>query len=128
MHELPAAEYEMDVPRVSASTASLRRRRAVGTGRWHVICSIVQRRWRKTRRSRGHVDIQELPMNLDTIKGQWKQLKGEAKIRWGKLTDDELDQIEGNADKLAGLLQQKYGYARDEARREVDDLFRSYSD
>jgi uncharacterized protein YjbJ (UPF0337 family) len=66
-------------------------------------------------------------MNLDTIQGQWKQLKGEAKIRWGRLTDDELDQIEGNAEKLAGLVQERYGYARDRAQREVDDFLRPYA-
>lgn len=46
-------------------------------------------------------------MNADVLKGQWKQLKGEVKRQWGKLTDDEIDQLEGNAEKLSGLLQER---------------------
>lgn len=59
-------------------------------------------------------------MNADVLKGKWLQLKGEARRQWGKLTDDDLDQIEGNAEKMVGKLQERYGYARDEAQREVD--------
>ncbi len=59
-------------------------------------------------------------MNLDVLKGKWKQLKGEAKTQWGKLTDDDLDQIEGNTEKLVGKVQERYGYGREEAEREVD--------
>ena len=62
-------------------------------------------------------------MNADVLKGQWHQLKGEVKSRWGKLTDDDLDQASGDAEKLVGRLQERYGYARDQARREVDDFF-----
>jgi len=58
-------------------------------------------------------------MNTDTLKGQWKQLKGEARVQWGKLTDDDFDQIEGNAEKLIGKVQERYGYDRDRAHREV---------
>lgn len=58
----------------------------------------------------------------DVLKGMWKQVRGEAKSKWGKLTDDELDQIEGERDKLLGLLQQKYGYAKIKAEEEVDEL------
>jgi uncharacterized protein YjbJ (UPF0337 family) len=59
-------------------------------------------------------------MNLDILKGKWKQLKGEAKTQWGKLTDDDLDQIEGNTEKLVGKVQERYGYGREQAEREVD--------
>ena len=59
-------------------------------------------------------------MNLDVLKGKWKQLKGEAKTQWGKLTDDDLDQIEGNTEKLVGKVQERYGYGREQAEREVD--------
>ena len=59
-------------------------------------------------------------MNTTQLKGMWHQLKGEAKVQWGKLTDDDLDQIEGNAEKLAGKLQERYGYARERAEEEVN--------
>ena len=62
-------------------------------------------------------------MNEDTIKGQWKQLKGKAKEAWGDLTDDELTRVEGNADQLAGLVQERYGRSKEEATREVNDFF-----
>jgi uncharacterized protein YjbJ (UPF0337 family) len=60
-------------------------------------------------------------MNKDIAAGKWKQLKGEVKRKWGMLTDDEIDQIDGNAEKLTGLLQERYGKTRDEAEREVRD-------
>lgn len=63
-------------------------------------------------------------MNWDIVQGKWKQLKGSVKEKWGELTDDELDQIDGNKDKLAGKLQEKYGWAKDEADKNIDDYFR----
>src|SRR5262245_52240593 len=62
-------------------------------------------------------------MNSETLKGQWKQLKGQVRKQWGKLTDDDLDQIHGDAEILAGKIQERYGRAKDEAQREVDDFF-----
>jgi uncharacterized protein YjbJ (UPF0337 family) len=59
-------------------------------------------------------------MNSDQIQGKWRQWKGEAKQQWGKLTDDELTQAEGNAEKLAGFIQERYGYAKQRAQEEVD--------
>jgi uncharacterized protein YjbJ (UPF0337 family) len=59
-------------------------------------------------------------MNRDQIEGKWKELKGEAKIQWGKLTDDDLTQIDGTKDKLVGVIQQRYGYAREQAAKEVE--------
>jgi uncharacterized protein YjbJ (UPF0337 family) len=56
----------------------------------------------------------------DMMKGRWKQMKGHVQMQWGKLTDDELDQIEGNKDILIGKLQEKYGYTKEQARMEVD--------
>ncbi len=62
-------------------------------------------------------------MNADTIKGQWKQLKGKAKQRWGDLTDDELDIVDGHRDQLVGKIQERYGHSREAAERDVDDFF-----
>jgi len=61
-------------------------------------------------------------MNRDVLEGKWKQLKGEARRQWGKLTDDELDMIAGDKDKLVGLVQERYGYAREKAAQEVDEF------
>ena len=57
-------------------------------------------------------------MNRDVLEGNWKQLRGRVKEAWGKLTDDDLDRIEGKADRLIGVLQERYGYARDRAEEE----------
>jgi uncharacterized protein YjbJ (UPF0337 family) len=57
--------------------------------------------------------------NSDQIKGEWKQQVGAAKIAWGKLTDDELLKSEGHAEKLAGLVQERYGIVRGEAEEQV---------
>ncbi|MCB9788936.1 MAG: CsbD family protein [Deltaproteobacteria bacterium] len=59
-------------------------------------------------------------MNADTFKGQWKQLKGKAKQQWGKLTDDDLKQVEGNYDRFVGTIQERYGEERDAAQKKVD--------
>jgi uncharacterized protein YjbJ (UPF0337 family) len=59
-------------------------------------------------------------MNWDQIAGNWKQVKGKVKEKWGKLTDDDLTTIGGKRDQLAGLLQQRYGYAKDRAEEELD--------
>lgn len=60
-------------------------------------------------------------MNWDRVQGNWKQFKGEARRQWGKLTDDELDQAAGDRQKLAGLIQERYGLAKDDAERQIDD-------
>ncbi len=62
--------------------------------------------------------------NRDVARGNFKQIKGKIKQQWGKLTDDEIDQMEGNADILAGKLQERYGLQRDEAERQAKE-FRS---
>ena len=61
-------------------------------------------------------------MNTDILQGKWRQLKGEARVQWGKLTDDDLDQVQGQAEKLVGLVQERYGYDRQQAEREVDSF------
>jgi uncharacterized protein YjbJ (UPF0337 family) len=61
-------------------------------------------------------------MNEDILKGKWKQIKGNVKRSWGRLTDDEMDVIEGDRDRLVGKLQEHYGYSRQEAERAVEDF------
>lgn len=58
-------------------------------------------------------------MNWDRIEGNWKQFKGKAKERWGKITDDNLDVIAGKRDQLIGMIQESYGIGKDEAERQV---------
>ena len=65
----------------------------------------------------------EVAMNEDTLKGQWMQLKGKAREQWGKLTDDDLTEIDGRREQLEGKIQQRYGYAKDQTKKEVDDWF-----
>jgi uncharacterized protein YjbJ (UPF0337 family) len=62
-------------------------------------------------------------MNEDILKGNWKQMTGKMRQWWGKLTDDELEQIAGKRDELAGLLQERYGYTKEEAHREIERRF-----
>ena len=59
-------------------------------------------------------------MNQDTLKGQWAQLKGAVREQWGKLTNDDVDQIEGKSEQLVGKIQERYGIARDEAQKQVE--------
>jgi len=59
-------------------------------------------------------------MNEDTFKGQWTQLKGRVREQWGKLTADDIDQIQGRTEQLVGKIQERYGIALDESRRQVD--------
>jgi uncharacterized protein YjbJ (UPF0337 family) len=60
-------------------------------------------------------------MNSDQMKGKWKQLKGSVKERWGKLTDDDIDVIDGQHDQLVGKIQERYGIAREVAQKQVDE-------
>jgi len=59
-------------------------------------------------------------MDADRIKGSWKQLKGDMKKEWGELTDDDLDEAEGHRDYLIGKVQERYGIAKEEARKQVE--------
>ncbi len=63
-------------------------------------------------------------MDENVLKGKWKQVRGSVKKQWGKLTDDQLDQIEGDRDKLVGKLQEEYGYSKQEAEQQVDQFLR----
>ncbi|MEQ1907396.1 MAG: CsbD family protein [Vicinamibacterales bacterium] len=66
-------------------------------------------------------------MNTDTFAGQWKQMKGDIKTKWGKLTDDDLMKAEGSYDKVLGSIQERYGYARDRAEQELTEWLESRS-
>jgi uncharacterized protein YjbJ (UPF0337 family) len=59
-------------------------------------------------------------MNQDTLKGQWTQLKGQIREQWGKLTNDDLDEVQGRSEQLVGKIQERYGVARDEAQKQVE--------
>ena len=59
-------------------------------------------------------------MNKDIFEGKWKEMRGQIKEWWGKLTDDDLEQAAGNAEQIVGLLQQKYGYTREAAEEEFN--------
>ena len=66
-------------------------------------------------------------MNWDRIQGMWKQSTGKIKEKWGKLTDDDLAQIDGRREQLVGKLQERYGWAKDQAERQIDEFAHSYS-
>lgn len=63
-------------------------------------------------------------MNWDQVEGKWLQMKGHAKEKWGQLTDDDLDKAAGRRDQLAGKIQERYGVAKEEAERQLDDWSR----
>jgi uncharacterized protein YjbJ (UPF0337 family) len=65
-----------------------------------------------------------MELNWDIIKGKWLQFKGEARKQWGKLTDDDWDQIAGDRDKLAGRLQEQYGWTREQVEEEFKRVFK----
>jgi uncharacterized protein YjbJ (UPF0337 family) len=73
-------------------------------------------------------NIEPNPMNKDILAGKWKQLRGELKTWWGSLTDDDVDRVGGEKDKLIGLLQERYGYTREQAEQEVERRLQEYSD
>jgi uncharacterized protein YjbJ (UPF0337 family) len=64
-------------------------------------------------------------MNWDEIKGKWKQFKGQAQQQWGKLTDDDLTVVDGKREELIGRIQERYGIAKDQAEKQVEDFERS---
>jgi len=70
---------------------------------------------------RFHQRGESIRMNWDQVEGKWKQFRGSAKQQWGKLTDDDLEQISGMRDKLVGKLQERYGIAKDEAQKKADE-------
>jgi uncharacterized protein YjbJ (UPF0337 family) len=73
-------------------------------------------------------NIETGSMNQDILAGKWKQMRGELKTWWGKLTDDDVDRIGGQKDKLIGLLQERYGYTREQAEQEIERRLQEYGD
>ena len=67
----------------------------------------------------GRSDYGNSPMR-DVLSGKWKQFRGSVRKEWGKLTDDQVDQINGDYDRLIGVLQENYGYTREKAMQEAD--------
>lgn len=67
-------------------------------------------------------------MNRNILQGKWKQLRGEIRQRWGELTDDDLDQVAGQGEKLAGALQERYGYTQMEAERQINEFLDEWGD
>lgn len=65
-------------------------------------------------------------MNQDILTGKWQQVRGKVKEQWGKLTDDDLTTVEGKFEKLSGLLQERYGYAREKAEDELERFYKKY--
>ena len=66
-------------------------------------------------------------MNWDIIQGKWDQIKGSVKETWGDLTDDEITQIAGNRDQMAGKLQERYGWTKTEVDEKMNDFVRRHS-
>lgn len=64
-------------------------------------------------------------MNWDQIQGNWKEMTGKVKEKWGKLTDSDLTVASGKRDQLLGVLQQRYGYAKEQAEKELDEFMTS---
>lgn len=60
--------------------------------------------------------------NADIMQGKWKQMKGQVQAKWGKITNDDLDRIDGRSEQLEGILQERYGMAREQARKEIQAL------
>jgi uncharacterized protein YjbJ (UPF0337 family) len=65
----------------------------------------------------------EDPMDWNRVEGNWKQMKGKVKEQWGKLTDDDLDVINGKREQLEGKIQERYGYEKDRTRKDIDDWY-----
>ncbi|MDZ4789822.1 MAG: CsbD family protein [Hyphomicrobiales bacterium] len=66
-------------------------------------------------------------MNWDRVEGNWKQMQGKVKSAWGDLTDDDMAKMAGKRDELVGKIQERYGIAKDEAERQVDDWYNQQS-
>ena len=79
----------------------------------------------RNQKAQTSIDTGELVMDWDRIQGNWKQFKGRAKEKWGNLTDDDLDRVAGQREQLEGIIQQRYGLAKDQVRKDVDTWLKS---
>lgn len=79
--------------------------------------------WMRTRALTRLGTKMEVTMDWNRVEGSWKQIKGKIKEQWGKLTDDDLDVINGRRDQLEGKIQERYGHTKDKVRKEVDDWY-----
>ena len=66
-------------------------------------------------------------MDSNILKGKWLQLKGSIREKWGQLTDDDVDKVSGSVERLVGLIQERYGYAKQQAEAEVDSFLARYA-
>jgi uncharacterized protein YjbJ (UPF0337 family) len=113
--DLPMVPKRKDCPRVQAALKAAQDSngcKAASDDRTP-ISQLVSRR----------VNQRRAAMDWNRVEGNWKQVKGKVKEQWGKLTDDDLDVIAGKQDQLEGRLQQRYGYAKDQAQKEVNDWY-----
>jgi uncharacterized protein YjbJ (UPF0337 family) len=109
-------------------------RRGGGTGSGHLLHALSKPTAEQSHEAEGcRADFRDNnvttrgvePMNWDRVEGNWKTFKGQVQQKWGKLTDDDLDVIEGKRTELAGRLQQRYGYAKDEAEKNIDSWLKN---
>jgi uncharacterized protein YjbJ (UPF0337 family) len=111
----PASSARAESPARHAVCRGTGVRRRIAGGRWPArACRNRQRR--------------SSAMDWNRIEGNWKQVKGRVKEQWGKLTDDDLDVINGRREQLAGKMQERYGIAKDEADRQIDTWVRGAQD
>jgi uncharacterized protein YjbJ (UPF0337 family) len=89
---------------------------AVGGASQHPMAT-----FQRTSQNATQQENRRFDMNWDRIEGSWKQFSGKVKEQWGKLTDDDITQINGNREQLEGKIQARYGYAKDQVRKDVDD-------
>jgi uncharacterized protein YjbJ (UPF0337 family) len=86
------------------------------------MCALAIRVQRETSPTSNIYPQGRVQMNTDVLKGKWMQIKGELRRQWGKLTDSDIEQIQGDAEKFIGKLQERYGYSREEAEKEMNEF------
>src|SRR5262245_10679558 len=121
-----AARSRTATPNTSSPHAAARPKPSAKRGHRLIGRNVAARSGTAARRLRCRaINQREMAMDWNRIEGNWKQFKGSAKEKWGKLTDDDLNVIEGRREQLEGRLQQRYGFAKDQIHKDVDDWFRT---